>query len=104
MNLIKIEIKKKEVIIMNNGKSLPIKKHQKEKMYIAELVFGNLLTGSNFDDNDKKVTGGRNGIGAKITNIFSKLFRVETVSNNKKLEIEWKNNMDWKSEPSISSV
>ena len=89
MDLVKVEIKKKEVIVFNNGKSLPIKKHQKENMYIAELVFGNLLTGSNFDDNDKKVTGGRNGIGAKITNIFSKVFKVETVSNNKKLEVEW---------------
>ena len=32
-------------------------------MYIPELIFGNLLTGSNYDDSKKKVTGGRNGYG-----------------------------------------
>ncbi len=30
------------------------------------------FTGSNFDDDEKKTTGGRNGYGAKLTNIFSK--------------------------------
>lgn len=46
-------------------------------MYIPELIFGELLTGSNFNDNEKKVTGGRNGFGAKLTNIYSKEFMVE---------------------------
>jgi DNA topoisomerase-2 len=32
----------------------------------------------------KKVTGGRNGYGAKLTNIFSKKFTVETVDAKKK--------------------
>jgi DNA topoisomerase II len=40
-----------------------------------------LLTGSNFDDNVSKVTGGRNGYGAKLTNIFSKWFEVETADS-----------------------
>lgn len=35
-------------------------------MYVPELIFGNLLTGSNFDDDQKKTTGGRNGFGAKV--------------------------------------
>jgi DNA topoisomerase-2 len=32
------------------------------------------LTGENFDDSDERVTGGRNGYGAKLTNIFSNKF------------------------------
>ena len=62
---------------------------------MAELIFGNLLTSSNYDDTVKKVTGGRNGFGAKLTNIFSKEFEVETVDKKakKKLKIIWKNNM-----------
>lgn len=52
--------------------------HEKEKVYVPELVLGTLLTGSNFDDNTAKVTGGRNGYGAKLTNIFSTYFEVET--------------------------
>jgi DNA topoisomerase-2 len=52
---------------------------------VPELIFGHLLTSSNYDDTEKKVTGGRNGYGAKLTNIFSKKFTVETAdSKNKK--------------------
>ena len=38
---------------------------------MPELIFGHLLTSSNYDDGEKKVTGGRNGYGAKLANIFS---------------------------------
>ena len=65
------------ISIMNNGKSIPIQIHRKEKMYIPELLFGHLLTGSNFDDDQKRLTGGRHGYGAKLTNVFSKQFIVE---------------------------
>ena len=46
-------------------------------MYIPELVLGNPMTGSNFDDNVGRLTGGRHGFGAKLTNIFSKHFEIE---------------------------
>ena len=65
------------ISIMNNGKSIPIQIHRKEKMYIPELLFGHLLTGSNFNDDQKRLTGGRHGYGAKLTNVFSKQFIVE---------------------------
>ena len=52
--------------------------HATEKMYVPELIFGTLLTSSNYDDDQKKVTGGRNGYGAKLCNIFSTEFTVET--------------------------
>ena len=45
--------------------------HAEHKMWVPELVFGHLLTSSNYDDDEKKTTGGRNGYGAKLTNIFS---------------------------------
>lgn len=46
-------------------------------MFVPELVFGYLLTGSNFDDSTARLTGGRHGFGAKLTNIFSTEFTVE---------------------------
>lgn len=55
--------------------------HAVEKMYVPELIFGTLLTSSNYDDKQKKVTGGRNGYGAKLCNIFSTEFTVETASS-----------------------
>jgi len=65
------------ISIMNNGTSIPVQIHKKEKMYIPELLFGHLLTGSNFNDSQKRLTGGRHGYGAKLTNVFSKEFAVE---------------------------
>lgn len=32
------------------------------------------LTSSNYDDDQKKLTGGRNGYGAKLANIYSSEF------------------------------
>ena len=50
-----------EISIYNDGRGIPIEMHAKEGIYVPELIFGHLLTSSNYDDNEKKVTGGRNG-------------------------------------------
>ena len=68
---VKIDAENNIIEVMNDGKGIPIEMHTKENMYIPELIFGNLLTSSNYDDDQKKVTGGRNGFGAKLCNIFS---------------------------------
>ena len=67
---VKIDAENNIIEVMNDGKGIPIEMHTKENMYIPELIFGNLLTSSNYDDDQKKVTGGRNGFGAKLCNIF----------------------------------
>src|SRR5690349_3633306 len=38
-----------EISVENNGKGIPVVIHEKEKCYIPELIFGHLLTGSNYD-------------------------------------------------------
>ncbi|XP_070584241.1 DNA topoisomerase 2-beta isoform X3 [Erythrolamprus reginae] len=80
MTCIKISIEPESNIISiwNNGKGIPVVEHKVEKMYVPALIFGQLLTSSNYDDDEKKVTGGRNGYGAKLCNIFSTKFTVET--------------------------
>ena len=80
MNTIKVTIDrdKNSISIYNNGQGIPVEIHKKENVYVPELIFGHLLTSSNYDDTEKKVTGGRNGYGAKLCNIFSTEFTVET--------------------------
>ncbi|NXK20372.1 TOP2B topoisomerase, partial [Arenaria interpres] len=81
MTCIKISIDPESNIISiwNNGKGIPVVEHKVEKVYVPALIFGQLLTSSNYDDDEKKVTGsGRNGYGAKLCNIFSTKFTVET--------------------------
>ena len=69
---------KNVISVWNNGKGIPIEMHQEQKVYVPTLIFGQLLTSSNYDDSQKKVTGGRNGFGAKLCNIYSKKFSIET--------------------------
>jgi len=71
------------VSVYNNGDGVPVEIHQEEKVYVPELIFGHLLTSSNYDDNVKKTTGGRNGYGAKLTNIFSTEFVIETADGRR---------------------
>merc|ERR1719333_826250 len=97
MDHISIEISKDEgkISVMNNGKGVPVQIHKEHKCYVPELIFGQLLTSDNYDDNEKKVTGGRNGYGAKLTNVFSKKFIVETADRTvkKKFTQEFSDNM-----------
>ena len=90
--------------VWNNGNSIPVQMHKEHKMYVPEMVFGHLLTSDNYDDTEAKITGGRNGYGAKLTNIFSTKFIVETgdAKAKKKFKMIWTKNMDKKEEAKIS--
>ncbi|MCJ1398050.1 DNA topoisomerase 2 [Xylographa trunciseda] len=97
MNEIKITVdrEKGEISVWNNGRGIPIEIHEKEKIYIPEMIFGHLLTSSNYDDEEAKVTGGRNGYGAKLCNVFSTKFVLETADSKtkKKYKQTWTDNM-----------
>ncbi|XP_013005084.1 DNA topoisomerase 2-alpha isoform X2 [Cavia porcellus] len=83
------------ISVWNNGKGIPVVEHKVEKVYVPALIFGQLLTSSNYDDDERKVTGGRNGYGAKLCNIFSTRFTVETASKDykKMFKQTWMDNM-----------
>jgi DNA topoisomerase II len=104
MTMIKVEVSKdsSHISVWNNGKGIPIEIHTKEKIYIPQMIFGNLLTSSNYKDDEKKVTGGRNGFGAKLANIYSKEFILETADGKKKYKQVWENNMEKMKDPKIS--
>ena len=92
---INIDAEKNEIKIYNNGKGIPIAMHKDENMYVPTMIFGHLLTSSNFNDEEEKVTGGRNGYGAKLCNVFSTKFVVETACKEYKKEFKqaWADNM-----------
>lgn len=84
-----------ETSIYNDGDIVPIELDEDEKCYNHSMIFGQLLTGSNYDDDEERILSGRNGLGVKLTNVFSTTFRVEGCDpNTKKIIVqEWKNNM-----------
>ena len=66
------------VTIENNGPlgGIGVRMHEKEGLWNPELVFGHLLTSTNYDDSQKRIVGGRNGYGAKLANIYSSDFSI----------------------------
>jgi DNA topoisomerase-2 len=95
-----------QITIENDGEGIDVAKHPDKEVYdgyIPQMIFGELLTSGNYNKNEKKITGGKNGYGAKLTNIFSKYFKIETVDRIRKLKYtqEYRDNMDIIGEPVI---
>lgn len=82
--------------VFNNGDNgIPVKEHEKHKILIPSMIFGELLTSSNYDDTKKRTTGGLNGLGSKCSNVWSKRFEVEVQDkkNKKYFHQVWEDNM-----------
>lgn len=107
MDEIKVTIDREsgEISVRNNGRGIPIEIHEKEQIYIPEMIFGHLLTSSNYDDDEAKVTGGRNGYGAKLCNVYSSKFILETSDSKTKQKYKqtWTNNMSVVGKASITA-
>jgi len=99
-----IDTTKGEISICNNGSGVPVVIHKQHNIYVPELIFGHLMSGSNYDDNEKRIGAGTNGLGIKLTNFFSKTFVVETVDSTTGLKFvqEYSDNMSVKSKPKIT--
>ena len=93
------------VTIENNGPlgGIGIKFNDKENVWNPELVFGHLLTSTNYDDSQKRIVGGRNGYGAKLTNIYSSEFSVVIKDHETKQTYtqKWSKNMSVCEPPKI---
>ena len=85
------------VTIENNGPlgGIGVRMHEKEGLWNPELVFGHLLTSTNYDDTQKRIVGGRNGYGAKLANIYSTDFSVVIKDHETKQTYtqKWSKNM-----------
>lgn len=94
------------ISVWNDGRGIPVEIHSEHNVYIPELVFGHLMTGENFEDTEKRVVGGRNGYGAKLANIFSTEFSVETNDSKSgyRYKQTWTKNMSVKGEPTLKSA
>lgn len=105
--IIKVNIDKESgrISVWNNGEGIPVTEHEEHKVYIPTMIFGELLSSGNYDDDQKRRVGGTNGLGSKLTNIYSSEFEVETLDSerNKKFYQKYTNNMYDKEPPKITS-
>lgn len=91
------------ITVKNDGNGIPVTENSEEKMYNPELIFTELLTGQNYEEDEEKLVGGQNGLGAKLANIYSTKFHVETVDaiNGLKFSQSCFDNMIRKDKPRI---
>jgi len=63
---IKVNIDKEEgsISVYNDGHGIPVEFHKELGIHIPEMIFGHLLTSSNYEQKGK-IVGGKNGYGAK---------------------------------------
>jgi len=83
------------ISIENDGDGITIEQDEDQKVMIPEMIFGHLLTSSNYDKSEEKIVGGKNGYGAKLTNILSKFFTVDIrcPASGKQYTQSWYDNM-----------
>lgn len=103
---IKVTISRETGIISvwNDGDGLDVQLHPDHNIYVPELLFGSMLTSTNYDDSEERMIGGQNGIGAKATNIFSAEFCVETNDHRsgRLFRQRFSNNMSSREEPKVT--
>ena len=101
---ITVDVSNDLITFKNDGDGIDVAWHNKENMYVPELIFGTLLSGTNFDDNEERIVGGQNGYGAKLINVLSTEFTIETVDAHRGLKYiqRFSKNMSLREEPVIS--
>ena len=92
------------ITMMNNGNGIDIAEHPIHKMWIPQMIFGYLRTSTNYNKDEKKITGGKNGFGIKLVSIFSTSFVLETVDHIRGLKYvqEFSKNLSVIGKPSIT--
>jgi DNA topoisomerase-2 len=100
------------IMVYNNGSDIRIEEYKKGKngvtrdIWTPTLIFGVLNTSNNYNDDVERYTGGKNGLGAKLANVFSKKFEITVteIRNDKFITFEqkWKNNMSREYKPKIT--
>lgn len=76
----------KTFTIRNDGESIDVEQHPDYHVFIPQLIFGELLTSTNYDTTEKRLVGGKNGYGVKLVNIFSKKFELTIVDSKRQLK------------------
>jgi DNA topoisomerase-2 len=92
------------ITITNDGNGIDVAKHPENGLWIPEMVFGHLRTSTNYNKEEKKIVGGKNGFGFKLVLIWSTYGKIETVDHIRGLKYtqEFKSNLDEICPPKIT--
>lgn len=101
LNIIKVDIEDGNISIHDNG-GIPVKKHPKYNEWVPEMIFSNLKSGSNFDDDESREGAGTNGVGSVLANIYSTKFKISTCDGTNKFVQTFSDNMRKRNKASIT--
>lgn len=104
---IEIDVNEDGTITMtNDGNGIDVAKHPEYDIWIPEMIFGHLRTSTNYNTEEKKIVGGKNGFGFKLVLIWSTYGKIETVDHVRGLKYvqEFKNNLNEICPPTITKV
>ena len=92
------------ITITNDGNGIDIVKHPENNLWVPEMIFGHLRTSTNYNKDEKKIVGGKNGFGFKLVLIWSTSGSVETVDHVRGLKYvqSFGPNLDTIGEPTIT--
>ena len=92
------------ISIYNDGNGIDVIKHPEHDIWIPEMIFGHLRTSTNYDKNEKKIVGGKNGFGFKLVLIYSSWGKIETIDHERGLKYvqEFKENLSVIEKPKIT--
>ena len=101
---INISIDNDIISVYNDGNGIDVCIHPEYNIHIPELIFANLRTSTNYDKDEKKIVGGKNGFGIKLVFIWSTWAKIETVDHTRELKYvqEFENNLDVIHKPKIT--
>ena len=100
-SVIKVEVDRESFSVYNNSN---IDIERQDGVYIPELVFGHMLTSTNYDDSEERFTGGRNGLGVKLANIFSNKTLIEVCDGVRLYKQKFEKNMSVIDQPTIREI
>ena len=94
------------IVMINDGNGIDVVQHPEYKTWVPELIFGHLRTSTNYNKEEKKIVGGKNGFGFKLVLIWSTYGTVETVDHIRGLKYtqEFRDNLDTICSPKITKA
>lgn len=100
---IEVEYNNGVITVRDNGIGLPIVYNEEVRKWTPEIIYTQLRSGSNFNDEDR-IVAGQNGMGCVLTSILSRKFSVDSCNGLKRYQQTFENSLAKINKPKITDI